>query len=458
MAAVILCMVPVTVPKLFGVHIYGVRTGSMTPTYPVGGVVYVVETDASEIRIGDVITYRLGSDMPDLVQTHRVMDITDEGFVTKGDSNNTYDPEPVAAHRLVGRVVFHLPYLDSMLNFLATVAGKCAMIVLFLAAFACFILAELASPGKKGKSGDTEYGKQGRIDPAAGSEVPDSRGRRKSGKVDILQIAGIVLFLGAAVYLGIIFIGYRSSGKEYDVLAERVTDQIDPSLGWSVNSVDTQETEAQTGTDEVTEASDAAEGTALAAALLDAEMTERLRALKSENPETIGWLIFDNGSISYPIMHGADNDYYLHHTFSGRENSSGSIFMEAANTEDFLDYHTIIYGHNMKNGSMFGSLKKFREEGYYEENAFFTVYTLQGVYRYRIFAYYDIPQDGEIYQIYFDDQADYERLQKVMQRRSYKDTGVDVTGADDVLTLTTCSSTGNRFVVNAIRVESRSAE
>ena len=80
--------------------------------------------------------------------------------------------------------------------------------------------------------------------------------------------------------------------------------------------------------------------------------------LKAINPEVIGWIQIEGTSISYPIMKGKDNDYYLKHTFEGNYNAAGSIFIDYTNNSNFEDCNTIIYGHNMKNGSMFGLLRK----------------------------------------------------------------------------------------------------
>ena len=68
--------------------------------------------------------------------------------------------------------------------------------------------------------------------------------------------------------------------------------------------------------------------------------------------------------ISYPIVQGEDDVYYLTHTFNNTENSAGSIFMETLNSADFSDVHTILYGHNMKNGSMFGTLMEYESPSY----------------------------------------------------------------------------------------------
>ncbi|MDL2301378.1 class B sortase, partial [Lachnospiraceae bacterium OttesenSCG-928-D06] len=196
------------------------------------------------------------------------------------------------------------------------------------------------------------------------------------------------------------------------------------------------------------------EETELPAYMKSAEsIRSALAELQQDNPDTIGWFAFDNLDISYPLMQGTDNDYYLNHTFSGEKNSAGSIFMEAVNHPDLSDTHTIIYGHNMKNLSMFGSLRSYKTEDFYEGNEYFTIYTLDGVYRYQIFSYYDISEYGDIYKIWYTYDDDFEELIKSMKRRAYYDTGVKIYKYDQIVTLSTCSTEGNRFVVHGKLLE-----
>lgn len=101
-----------------------------------------------------------------------------------------------------------------------------------------------------------------------------------------------------------------------------------------------------------------------------------LAGLQKENPDCIGWLYQENSDqISYPIMYSGDDSYYLHTTPDKKYASAGSIFVEGENNPDFSDSHTIIYGHNMRNLSMFGSLKFYHDKGYYEEHPYFQIRT-----------------------------------------------------------------------------------
>ncbi len=176
--------------------------------------------------------------------------------------------------------------------------------------------------------------------------------------------------------------------------------------------------------------------------------------LKEVNEDIIGWIRFDGIEIiDYPILYSGDDEKYLRTDIYGKPSTAGCIFLEGANNPDFEDYHTIIYGHNMKNLSMFGSLKKYKEEGFYEDHSCFTIYTEEKAYRYRIFAYRDVPETDNVYTIGFAPDAMYQNFLNEMIKKSYIDTGISVTKEDKIITLSTCSTENYRFIIQAVRVE-----
>jgi len=123
--------------------------------------------------------------------------------------------------------------------------------------------------------------------------------------------------------------------------------------------------------------------------------------LSGMNGDTAAWIDFPGQAISYPVVHGGDNSHYLKYTFEGTRNSNGCIFADARNTGLMTDDNTIIYGHNMRNGSMFGLLKRYMEQDHYEQYPYFDIYTPEAVYRCEIIACCRIRAQGENYPIKF---------------------------------------------------------
>lgn len=184
--------------------------------------------------------------------------------------------------------------------------------------------------------------------------------------------------------------------------------------------------------------------------------------LKERNPEVVGWIFFENESISYPILYSGDNTKYLQKSLDGKRASAGSIFMDGGNTPDFEDSRTVVYGHNMKDLSMFGKLKYYREKDYYEEHQYFQILVEGTVYRYRIFSCFEVSEtETEICRVNFTSENDFADLIDELQNRSIRsvrDTGIEVDKDDKVVTLLTCYTTGNRTLVSAVRVDSYDTE
>lgn len=111
--------------------------------------------------------------------------------------------------------------------------------------------------------------------------------------------------------------------------------------------------------------------------------------LKKQNEDSIAWVIVgENAEVSYPILQGEDNEYYLKHTIDNKNNSSGSIFLDYRNNNDFSDRNSVIYGHNMKNKTMFSKIKQYMDESYYKNNPYFYIYTEDYTYQYEILSCY----------------------------------------------------------------------
>ena len=174
-------------------------------------------------------------------------------------------------------------------------------------------------------------------------------------------------------------------------------------------------------------------------------------SLLKKNQDTVAWVYMGACDISYPILQGEDNDYYMHITFEGNKNSSGSIIMDYRDDKYFRDWNTFIYGHNMKNGSMFGSLKKLlKDETLVEKDPYIYVFVPGWIYRYEIFSYYKDSPDSKMYWTP-DSLQEYRQYIRDALALSVKDLNVETSEDNNMITLVTCSGTGEgkmRFFVH----------
>lgn len=239
----------------------------------------------------------------------------------------------------------------------------------------------------------------------------------------VIFVIALIVFLYALIRLGIILWEYEKGQWSYDKLEEFTND------------------------------TDKGDGEELTAKPEDFSVD--FDALKEINADVVGWIRFENMDISYPIVKGGDNEYYLTHSFDGQEIKCGSIFMEAENSADFSDENTFIYGHNMKDKSMFAKLNQFQDEQIFRENPEFLIYTEEGIYRYSIFSCYvaDVSWDSFTYQ--FADNAAYGKWLETVKGRSIYDTGVTPSEEKNTVTLMTCTAAGDnyRFLVHGTLTE-----
>lgn len=176
-----------------------------------------------------------------------------------------------------------------------------------------------------------------------------------------------------------------------------------------------------------------------------------LAALQEKNPDVLGWIFLPDSKINYPILQGEDNEYYLKHTWDGVPNSVGSIFMEARNTPDFSDFNTILYGHNMGNGSMFAHLHRYYNHTYWEKHPYVYLLNADGIFRYEIFSSYKAEVDSSTYGLSFHQTETRVNFLEAAIENSDIDTGIEPSVTDRILTLSTCSGSGydTRRVVHA---------
>lgn len=162
-------------------------------------------------------------------------------------------------------------------------------------------------------------------------------------------------------------------------------------------------------------------------------------ALSAINPDIVGWLYCEDTVINYPVTQTTDDEYYLRHLFDGSTHKSGCLFLEAANAADFSDIHSIIYGHHMKNGSMFQSLSNYKKQSYYDEHPTLLLMTPGQNYTIRLFAGYVCAADGNAWQLDFRSDEEFKNWLQSACRRSTFDSGITPTVSDHIITLSTCS-------------------
>ncbi|MGE7842121.1 class B sortase [Lysinibacillus sp. NPDC093712] len=173
--------------------------------------------------------------------------------------------------------------------------------------------------------------------------------------------------------------------------------------------------------------------------------------LLAVNDRIVGWISVDNTKLNNPILHADNNEFYLNHNYKDRESRAGSVFMDYRNDALDISRNTILYGHAMKDGTMFGSLKNYLKQDY--ANAHRTIYldTLYEGYDVEVFAAYETTID--FYYIETEFKTDEEFIQFIgeVQKRSTIDMNVDVGPDDKIITLSTCKdsviSDDHRFVV-----------
>lgn len=172
--------------------------------------------------------------------------------------------------------------------------------------------------------------------------------------------------------------------------------------------------------------------------------------LSSINSDYRFWLKVNNTNIDYPVVQGKDNDYYLNHDFNKDYLASGSIFMDYRN--DFEnDKSIIIYGHHMRNKTMFGELANFKDESFFKENNKIKIEYKGKTYTYEIFSVYIADSSEDFLEINFNNDSEYEDYLNSIINKSLFKTNTNVTSKDKIVTLYTCSYefNGARTIVNA---------
>lgn len=174
--------------------------------------------------------------------------------------------------------------------------------------------------------------------------------------------------------------------------------------------------------------------------------------LLKKNTDTVGYLSVNNTKINYPVVQASTNSYYLNRDFNKRKNSMGWIFMDYRNNAKDLDKNTIIYGHNIKQGIMFGTLKYALNSSWYkkESNQVITFNTPTKNMKWRIFSIYRIPATEDYLKTEFENDEEYMEFLNMLKNRSINNFNVELNESSKILTLSTCFSHTTRHVVHAV--------
>ena len=175
-------------------------------------------------------------------------------------------------------------------------------------------------------------------------------------------------------------------------------------------------------------------------------------ALLARNPDVKGWIDIPDTNVSYPILQGETNDTYIHSDIDKKEFRAVSIFIASENANPFVDLNTVIYGHNMKNGSMFNNIKSYTDQSFADEHPYVYIYLPDGtVSRYKVVAAHIIPEQSVLYNTAI---TDIQSFYQEMLRTSDISVDFDRSANSPVITLSTCTSAGSesgkRNVVHAV--------
>ena len=252
-------------------------------------------------------------------------------------------------------------------------------------------------------------------------------------KRKVTIIGGIILAVGIFC-TGATFYAWQEeqkAGREYEELKEEVVKEVTPTVTVSPEPVITEQKEAP-------------------------QVPIDFAALREKNPDVYAWIRIPGTDIDYPVLQReGDNSYYLNHTLEGKEKQEGAIFTESYNGQDFSDPNTVIYGHNMKNGTMFRQLHEYQDRKFMQENSEVLIYQPGRILQYQIFAAYVYDNRHLLQSFDFEDPQVFQSYLKSVQERkdmtSSIDTSVELTGEDPILTLSTCNGNDEqRYLVQAV--------
>lgn len=250
----------------------------------------------------------------------------------------------------------------------------------------------------------------------------------------------LIVLIGVFLYSGYQLAQYLYDGYKSSNLNDRIREQYEAAQKLKDNSQN---------------AGHQIEQEALTEEQLKQIYQERFAPLLEINSDVVGWISIENTGIDYPVVKSNDNDYYLNHNVEKKRSARGSIFMDYRNADLNDDLHTVIYGHYMKDGSMFGELSKYKDAAYYQGHDRIIFEGIEEPAEYQIFSVYIYSPEDQFFEYEFADEQQYHAYLDKITKKSRYDTGITVTPDDQLLTLVTCTYevTDARLIIHAKRVD-----
>lgn len=177
-----------------------------------------------------------------------------------------------------------------------------------------------------------------------------------------------------------------------------------------------------------------------------------LTALQEKNPDVKGWIYIPDTELSYPLLYGKNNDFYLYRGWDKTRNNCGSIFFDFRCSASFEDFNTVIYGHRMRNDSMFGTLKYYQTEEFWQDHPTIYIVDASGVRQYDIFAAWEPSVTSPVYSMDYGTQGQRQEFLDACLAGNQLNTGIVPGPEDKILTLSTCTGKGHatRWVVQGV--------
>lgn len=231
---------------------------------------------------------------------------------------------------------------------------------------------------------------------------------KKKTIYNVIIIICLLVFIVSAIFLGKTLLEYKTGRDEYKkIVLENIVEETEDPMGRMID----------------------------------------WKNLKEINSDTVGWIYIPGTIIDYPVVQGKDNEHYLTHTFQANDNRLGAIFMDSLNDKEINDDNTIIYGHHMRDGSMFKAITEYKKQEFYDEHKFIYFYTPTQTLKIQVFSSFTSNAEDPYTTIIMANKK-IELLNKFVSRSNIN-TDVQIIEEDKIFSLSTCTYDYDdaRFVV-----------